>query len=458
MSSLHPFFRAGAACLLLASTTTALAGAPLDNRPLSNAAGKAASYSSRGAIDRGNEFFRDLGGNGRSCVSCHQPAEGWSVAPAGIHRRFRATAGRDPIFRTNDGSNTPAAAVGTRRERRAAYSLLLNKGLFRIGLKIPADAEFELLEALDPYGYISSSMAAPELSLFRRPLPATNLKFASTVMWDARESDPTGTISANLAHQANSATTGHAQGEALNDIQRRHIVDFETALFTTQIYDRGAKALSRAKSKAGPRGLARQDFAPGINAPFVDGEPNPQFDSRVFTLYDSWLGRPDPRGDDDRAAIARGQEIFNSRSFIIRNVGGLNDDPRSGHRAEITGTCGTCHNAPAVGSSSQTLVLNTGLSDANRRSIDLPLYSLRNKATGEIMTTSDPGRAMISGKWTDIGRFKVPALRALAARPPYFHNGAAATLSDVVDFYEGRFGLGLSNRDRLDLIRFLEAL
>lgn len=38
------------------------------------------------------------------------------------------------------------------------------------------------------------------------------------------------------------------------------------------------------------------------------------------------------------------------------------------------------------------------------------------------------------------------------------HNGRAANLAGVVDFYETRFGLGLDNRQRLDLISFLEAL
>ena len=42
---------------------------------------------------------------------------------------------------------------------------------------------------------------------------------------------------------------------------------------------------------------------------------------------------------------------------------------------------------------------------------------------------------MITGKWADIGRFKGPILRALAARAPYFHNGSAATLEEVVEFY-----------------------
>jgi cytochrome c peroxidase len=59
----------------------------------------------------------------------------------------------------------------------------------------------------------------------------------------------------------------------------------------------------------------------------------------------------------------------------------------------------------------------------------MPLYTLRNLHTGEVMRTTDPGRAMVTGRWKDIGRFKGPILRGLAARAPYFHNGFAATLA-----------------------------
>jgi cytochrome c peroxidase len=95
---------------------------------------------------------------------------------------------------------------------------------------------------------------------------------------------------------------------------------------------------------------------------------------------------------------------------------------------------------------------------------DMPVYTLCKVGTacdreGENRkVVTDPGRAMITGKWADIGRFKGPILRALSGRAPYFHNGAAATLRDVVDFYETRFELGLSEQDKADLVAFLRAL
>ena len=77
---------------------------------------------------------------------------------------------------------------------------------------------------------------------------------------------------------------------------------------------------------------------------------------------------------------------------------------------------------------------------------------------GRVQRVRDPGLAMITGKWADVGRFKVPGLRGLAARAPYFHDGSAATLEDVVTFYDRRFGLGLGPQDVSDLAAFLRAL
>jgi cytochrome c peroxidase len=153
--------------------------------------------------------------------------------------------------------------------------------------------------------------------------------------------------------------------------------------------------------------------------------------------------------------VYRGQQIFNTRQFQITGVGGLNDVLG---QPSITGTCSLCHNTPNVGAHSVPLPLNLGVSDASLRTSDMPLYTLRNNSTGETVQTTDPGRALITGKWADIGKFKGPILRGLAMRAPYFHNGSAATLSDAVAFYNSRFNMGLSAQDQSDLVAFLSSL
>ncbi|HEX5814447.1 MAG TPA: hypothetical protein VF010_03910, partial [Methylomirabilota bacterium] len=85
----------------------------------------------------GNPFFLDLGVNGRRCVTCHVVEENMTITPAGVQKRFRDTAGTDPIFRTNDGSDSPLADVSTVGARRRAYGMLLRKGVIRVGFRSP---------------------------------------------------------------------------------------------------------------------------------------------------------------------------------------------------------------------------------------------------------------------------------------------------------------------------------
>src|SRR5262245_40632157 len=236
--------------------------------PSINDSGFAATYSLAGTIDRSGPFFQSLGTNGRSCATCHVQAEGWTITPPGVQLRFALSAGSDPIFRTNDGSNSPHADVSTVHARRRAYSMLLDKALIRVGIGIPANAEFELIAVDDPYGYARSA----ELSLFRRPLPTTNLRFLSTVMWDGRETlkDPGSTdciagtndcfasIHFDLAHQSNGATVGHAQAaQPLTGEQREAIVEFEMGLFTAQLLDWRAGLLTARGGRGRPIALAQ---------------------------------------------------------------------------------------------------------------------------------------------------------------------------------------------------------
>ncbi|HEY2909653.1 MAG TPA: hypothetical protein VGI99_05380 [Gemmataceae bacterium] len=414
-------------------------------------------------LDLSNPFFQSLGTNGRSCSTCHVASTGWTISPPEIQARFKATRGLDPLFRTNDGSTSPRANVSTVAARREAYSMLLEKGVIRIGLPIPATAEFDLIWVDDPYSYATKK----ELSLFRRPLPATNLRFLTGVMWDSRESfAPLGTtpilsdatpaenaaaLLADLKDQANGATTGHAQGQPLTDAQKTAIAKFELNLATAQIYDRSTGWLTDEGGRGGPARLAKQKFYVTINDALGGDVKTGRFNPEAMTLYDRWANSRNPR----QASVARGGELFNTKRIDIIGVAGLNDDL---NLPTIAGSCTSCHDTPNVGNHSAALPIDIGLTDAAFRTDDLPLYTLKNKTTGEIRKTSDPGRAMITGLWKDIGKFKGPVLRGLAARAPYFHNGHAADLGKVLDFYATRFSVEFTQQEREDLIAFLESL
>ena len=88
----------------------------------------------------------------------------------------------------------------------------------------------------------------------------------------------------------------------------------------------------------------------------------------------------------------------------------------------------------------------------------LPIYTVRNRLTGEEIRTTDPGKANRTGKWADMNRFKVPSLRGLTARAPFFHNGAAKTLADVVHVYEVQLGFDFTPQEEADLVAFMNAL
>jgi hypothetical protein len=427
--------------------------------PVQNPLGKTATVSTQGSINLDNEFFQDLGSNGRRCVSCHLPTAGWTISPAQVQKIFDDTDGGaiddgfglGAMFRTNDGANSPEADVSTLEARRAAYSMLLTKGLIRVSMPVPVDAEFELVDIDDPYGHSTSA----DVSMFRRPLPSTNLKFLSAVMWDGRETFAGQTIHFDLSDQSSGATQGHAQGEPLSDAQRESIVAFETSLHTAATYDNGAKDLTVWKAKGGPKPVCDQDFYIGINDLFGDAKTGAAFNPVVFDLYDTWTTAP---SGDARRAVARGQALFNTKKFNITGVSGINDEAVFGSPKVVGGTCTTCHDSPNAGNHSTSVPLDIGLVAEERRTPDLPLYTFRNKATGEEKRVTDPGRAMVTGKWKHIGRFKGPILRALAARPPYFHNGAAADLEAVVAFYDDRFHIGLSRQEKSDLVAFLRTL
>ncbi len=421
--------------------------------------GAVRTVSTTGSVDTTNPFFQSLGTNGRACISCHQPGDGWTVTPPHIQERFAASQGEDPIFRPVDGANCPSADVSTEEARARAYSMLLNKGLIRISLAVPGNAEFEVTQVRDPHHCRETT--SQQLAMFRRPLPSTNLGFLATVMWDGRENAKGKTILQDLAQQSKDATTGHAQAVTPpTDAQAAQMVAFETALFTAQARDNAAGRLNQDGAQGGPDSLPAQPFFLGINDPLGGNPTHAAFDPNVFTIFDNWADLPEsaPR-EEAREAVARGQKLFNTLVIPITGVAGIND---ALNQPVVMGTCTTCHDAPNVGDHSLSVPLNIGVTDfpalAPLDTRGLPVYTLVCKATGQKFRVTDPGRAMISGKCADIGKTKGPILRGLAARAPYFHNGSAATLLAVVNFYDRRFHLGLAEQQKADLVAFLGSL
>ena len=160
----------------------------------------------------------------------------------------------------------------------------------------------------------------------------------------------------------------------------------------------------------------------------------------------------------------------------ITAVRGINDNTALGSPNNLRGSCSTCHDTPNVGNHSLPLPLDTGVTRlaatetnpqilaglAQLTAPTLPIYQItgckdanNNPVT---YTTSDPGKALFTGLCADVNRVKVPILRGLAARAPYFHNGSANDLTQLVNFYNARFQMNLNQGQKTDLINFLNAL
>jgi cytochrome c peroxidase len=424
-----------------------------------------------------------------------------SVSAAHVQLRFLLTRGQDPIFRAVDGSNCDHNIdISDLDGKYAAYSLLRTRGLIRIAIAVPANADYQVVSVNNPYGCNEIDV----ISMYRRPLPATNLRFLSAVMSDGRKSSgiagsgttkilysnyPTSLLN-DLAHQSLDATTGHAQGDGTRPTptEQQEIVNFETALSTAQAFDNRIGLLDAQGANGGPMALVTQPFFISINSSIhfllpqfeqPGGVVTPgdgQFTPAIFSPFDAWAALP---YENPRASVARGQAIFNSKPINITGVAGINDDVSaggfvSGGIASLQGTCGTCHDTPNVGNHSFPTPLDIGTGDPSPSNSSVSLGGLdinylpsitvcktdpiTGLPTSNCKTTTDLGQALIDGKFDHVGKIKGPILRGLSARAPFFHNGSAQTLLDVLHFYENRFGLVLAPQEESDLVAFLSSL
>ena len=461
----------------------------------SDPTGTIQTYSNKGPIDTSGAFFQSLGTNGRTCATCHVAAQAMGISAAGVRARFLTSRGKDPIFAPIDGANCPSDPQGN----LASHSLLLTSGLIRIPLTLPATAQFTISVVHDPYGcaIVPNVTGQPVVSVYRRPLPTTNLNFLSAVMFDGRETlvplTTGATFAANivtdLTDQANTAINIHAQAASPpSGAQLADIVNFELGLFTGQQNDIFAGSLADGGALGGALQLSQQEYYPGINDVLGADPTGAPFNSSSMTLFDSWAGLSyaNATGLADviritaRRAIAAGETLFNTLPINITNVRGLNDNVALGKPTAFVGHCTTCHDAPNVGDHSLPLPLDIGTGHSTLASVetdpqieaglqqlsmpDLPVYLISgcpdpfNPGQPASFYTSDPGKGLITGQCGDLNRVKGPILRGLAARAPYFHNGAAANLLEVVNFYNQRFQMNLTALQKAELVAFLNSL
>lgn len=442
----------------------------------------------------GHPFFTALGPNGRACVTCHQPASAMGLSAESVRQRWAETGGKDPLFAAVDGSNCPSLPQGD----AASHSLLLNKGLFRIFLPWPPRAadstpiapEFTIEVVRDPTGCnldpkYGLKSANPMVSVFRRPRPVANMKFLTELphgvppheafVYNDKSllpKDPeTGRFVSlqllsdgrqpTLKTQAVDAALNHLQAPAIpKQDQLARIVAFENQVYAAQVFDNTGGALTGAGA---PPALGPEALRDGAPARLGNNPIN-----KVFGSFTMWLN---PAAGEDRAraefrqSVARGAEVYYSRRFLIRDVGVYND---KGLGNPIKRSCASgCHNTLLMGMDLAPGFMDLGLNNypwAEQQS-DLPLFKVTCKTSarpqsylGREIYTHDPGRALITGKCADVGATMTQQLRGLSARAPYFANGSAANLRELVDFYDRRFNIGYTEQEKRDLTNFMSVL
>ncbi len=133
-------------------------------------------------------------------------------------------------------------------------------------------------------------------------------------------------------------------------------------------------------------------------------------------------------------------------------------EARRGFQVFLSAKCDSCH-----------LIMTEGLHPFALKYVLFTDSKFHNLGVGSGKANADPGLFAITGEREDWGRFRTPMLRNVSLTAPYFHDGSAATLADVVDFYDkggtptpnldpALRPLNLSPQQKQDLVRFLECL
>jgi hypothetical protein len=468
-----------------------------------NSFGELGVLNLSGPVDtKGHAFFEPIGSNGRACVTCHQPASAMSLSIELIQQRWQESGGDDPLFAAIDGRNCPHLPAND----PAAHSLLLERGLIRVFLPWPPrsstgepiEPEFTIEVVRDPTGCNTHPIYGlnsdePMISVYRRPRMAANLKYVTAAEFgvgrfsikDSRPTDrdpETGKLvnmnmmadarEPTLKTQAASAAATHLElASGLSDEQLNEIIDFETQIFAAQARHIFAGDL---QEPGGPPALGPWAMAEGDTG--VLGNNTTRF---VFPMGDSWSNL-ERTGDvavdavqEFRESVARGHDVFFFRTFWIRDAMHINN---IGLGNPIKRTCSTCHGMHMTGMDVANGWVDVGTTNLpwamevqqnpwTDKKPEMPLFKLTCAGShaphpffGRTIYTQDPGRALITGKCNDIGSIVMQQFRGIAARAPYYSNGSAKDLRELVDFYDRRFNIRYTEQEKQDLINFLSTL
>jgi cytochrome c peroxidase len=213
------------------------------------------------------------------------------------------------------------------------------------------------------------------------------------------------------------------------------------------------------------------------------------FDGRVTTLQNQALGAiqghaqttytPSQYSLDSIAAYEKTLFSSNAMRDYAKGQGPMPGIPAGTTASEQrgaaffapTGLCGSCHGGPLLNTNQpgNPLGLPAGTqfgtslaSEANRLNNPVQTYLVRNaQGVEESITTADPGMMLVTGNKGDANLFKMLSLRNLKNTAPYFHDGSAKTIEEIMvqyDFVLNAFGIPHTQQDIADMTAYLYLL
>src|SRR5436190_3628536 len=368
------------------------------------------------AVARGRKAFSDgklngLGGNGRSCADCHMPSDGFQLSPEAAQARFIALQEKrehnknadDPLFRPVDADD-----FRINGENAVDFSNLTQNGLVRVTMPLPLNVKL-----IDPVTGLPS--AETSVDLWRAVMPVRNVAITGPdnvlPIWPPGAprtpimgQDPNGPNRqggyqhdgrfGTLQEQARGALIAHAQ-VSVEPPQRMldDLAAFQKTLF----------------SSAGVRQLADAILSGSATFPDPDPELNEleQHGKVVFNRACAQChgGTLHPSGSTPETNFARPLVRYHNIQTAC---------PRP-----ATDGYAPCPERLARNARKYRITLANG--------------------TFQTVTTSDPGRLLLTGQPADLGVMDVTQLRGISRTAPYFHNNSAATLEEVLDHYDAFF-------------------
>jgi cytochrome c peroxidase len=338
-----------------------------------------------------------LGANGRACATCHVPEDAFQLSPKTVERRYAALlAARardpqadDPLFRPIDADD-----FRTKGAAASDYSNL-RRGLIRVSLPLPPN-----LRLIDPRTDLPSTQTVADVW---RAVPSI-LNVAITGGPGGYQLD--GRID-TLQNQALAALRTHADARQIPNARwLDELAAFENAQFSSN----GVEQLARAIREG--------------HTPFPDPDP--------------------PLNEVERT----GKEIFRRSCSSCHgsdqhpSTASVTSPPLKLRYHTIVSACPRPKQAWCSKLGCFTLPACEPALERNARTYELTLAN----GAKERITTSDPGRLLLSGNLADAesfdhshGVFDIPQLRGIVRTAPYFHNNSAATLEDVLTFYQAFF-------------------